>query len=85
MSETKYQKVRKLIYDRKALISQLAELVQDDCNNISFFSHDKKYIVEQFESKQDKYNELLLELKCTHNNPIQNNAINLGEVKVNNN
>ena len=74
MLEHKYLEVKELTKKRRELVAKIFNMLNDDWQNITFFHHDKKHAVDEFEKNQERYNELLLELKCTHNNPIESNA-----------
>lgn len=69
-----FEQIKQLTLERKSLIDNLKLIVDDDCQNFSFFRNEKEHCVDEFLNKQDEYNSLLLQLRATHLNPIISNA-----------
>jgi len=77
---TEYQQIKNIIKARKAILDKLKIEIDIQDMGTTFFSKDE--VVKSFKEAEQNWQELLLELRCCNNQPIENNAKVIGDVKL---
>ncbi len=66
-----FLQVKQIVQERKSVLDRMMKMVNDDVENIDFFRHDKKYIVERHLEKQLQWEGIMHEFNIVAKKKLQ--------------